>query len=172
MATQTRLDVAGWIRRAAGRAGLVGIVAVGALDCARAGPGCLRSAFIRVDSRRTVGIAVEPRTVTLGADRVDDKRIVSIGLGGSSVHGVLDRELSRELASRNGAEPAECDDDVARVRVALRELPGERRAILSLRYLEGLSLAEIARVFGIPEGTVKSRLHHARNELRRLLENE
>jgi RNA polymerase sigma factor (sigma-70 family) len=50
----------------------------------------------------------------------------------------------------------------------LRELPDQSRTVLTLYYLEGLSIAEAAQVLGIPEGTVKSRLHAARNELKAL----
>jgi len=35
-----------------------------------------------------------------------------------------------------------------------------------LRFIDGLSLAEIAEATGIPLGTVKSRLHHAISKLR------
>jgi RNA polymerase sigma-70 factor (ECF subfamily) len=48
----------------------------------------------------------------------------------------------------------------------LRGLPDQSKTVLTLYYLEGLPLAEVARVLGIPEGTVKSRLHAARNELK------
>ena len=59
--------------------------------------------------------------------------------------------------------------DVARLRQAMRELPDEQRAILSLHYLDGMSIAEIAEVIGTPVGTVKSRLYHARNRLKETL---
>ncbi len=44
-----------------------------------------------------------------------------------------------------------------------------RRAqvVLNLYYLEGFGLAEIAGIVGMPEGTVKSRLHAARLEFRK-----
>lgn len=61
-------------------------------------------------------------------------------------------------------------DDVDRLRVALRQLPSQQRAILSLHYLDGIGVAEIARVLDVAVGTVKSRLHHARNGLRKSLE--
>lgn len=44
--------------------------------------------------------------------------------------------------------------------------------VLTLSFLEDLSIAEIAAVLEIPEGTVKSRLFKARRELRRILEKE
>lgn len=50
---------------------------------------------------------------------------------------------------------------------ALRTLPGELQMTIELYYWEGLRLAEIGRVFEIPEGTVKSRLTRARELLRK-----
>ena len=52
-------------------------------------------------------------------------------------------------------------------------LPPRHRAVIVLYYLEELSLKEIAYVMDVPEGTVKSRLHYARERLRRsILERE
>ena len=64
------------------------------------------------------------------------------------------------------------DDDLERVRAGLAALEHDRRRILSLHYLEGRSVAEIASELGVPLGTVKSRLFNARNELRHRLEEE
>ncbi len=55
---------------------------------------------------------------------------------------------------------------------ALRRLPPDRQELLALRYREDLNIMEIAVVLGIPAGTVKSRLHHAREQLRRILEGD
>jgi RNA polymerase sigma-70 factor (ECF subfamily) len=68
------------------------------------------------------------------------------------------------------AEAAEAADDLARMRAALATLPYDRRAVLAMHYLDGLAVADIARVLGVPAGTVKSRLYHAREQLRRTLE--
>jgi RNA polymerase sigma-70 factor (ECF subfamily) len=46
-------------------------------------------------------------------------------------------------------------------------LPEAHREVLLLRFVDGLSLAEIAEALGIPLGTVKSRLHNALDTLRR-----
>ena len=82
------------------------------------------------------------------------------------------RRLDRRVAAENGAEAAApvADDRLAQVRRQLRLLPSDRRAILSMHYVEGMSVREIAEVLSIPEGTVKSRLFHARNRLRDSLE--
>ena len=58
------------------------------------------------------------------------------------------------------------------LREALADLSGRDRAILSLRYEDDFSTAEIAEILAIPPGTVKSRLHHARQRLRRHLEDD
>jgi RNA polymerase sigma-70 factor (ECF subfamily) len=48
----------------------------------------------------------------------------------------------------------------------LRRLSAERREVLTLRFVDDLSLEEIALVLEIPLGTVKSRLHLAIKQLR------
>ncbi len=55
---------------------------------------------------------------------------------------------------------------------ALAGLSITHRECLILRFIEGLSLSEISDVTDAPIGTVKSRLHHARKSLRRILEEE
>jgi RNA polymerase sigma-70 factor (ECF subfamily) len=51
-----------------------------------------------------------------------------------------------------------------------RRLSAKDREILALRHFQELAYAEIARVLAIPEGTVMSRLFHARAHLRTALE--
>ncbi len=53
---------------------------------------------------------------------------------------------------------------------ALEELSGDHRAVLMLHYIDSLTVAEIAGLLDTPVGTVKSRLHHARNLLKQILE--
>jgi RNA polymerase sigma-70 factor (ECF subfamily) len=52
------------------------------------------------------------------------------------------------------------------VREALDALPVQDRLVLLLRYEEGRTHQEIARLMGTPEGTAKVRLHRARGRLR------
>ncbi|MGB6363682.1 MAG: sigma-70 family RNA polymerase sigma factor [Thermoanaerobaculia bacterium] len=54
----------------------------------------------------------------------------------------------------------------------LSRLDAARREILVLRDFQDLSYAEIAEILDIPVGTVMSRLHRARKELRSVLEEE
>jgi RNA polymerase sigma-70 factor, ECF subfamily len=50
--------------------------------------------------------------------------------------------------------------------VMLQALSVEHRQVIVLRELEGMSYDEMAIALGVPRGTVESRLHRARNELR------
>jgi RNA polymerase sigma-70 factor (ECF subfamily) len=53
---------------------------------------------------------------------------------------------------------------------ALAGLEPDHRIVVVLRHVSGFSPAEIAARTGVPEGTVKSRLHYALRELRAALE--
>jgi len=57
-----------------------------------------------------------------------------------------------------------------RLSSAIEGLPDGARETLLLREVEGLSYAEIAQALAIPKGTVMSRLHYARKQLRAWLE--
>ncbi|MEJ3743931.1 RNA polymerase sigma factor [Actinomycetes bacterium KLBMP 9797] len=52
---------------------------------------------------------------------------------------------------------------------AVGRLPDHHREVVGLVFVAGLPLAEAAEVLGVPVGTVKSRLHHARAALVRML---
>ena len=55
------------------------------------------------------------------------------------------------------------------VRESINELPTSARELIILRDLEGLPYSEIAKVLGIPEGTIKSKLFRARERLRKII---
>lgn len=69
-----------------------------------------------------------------------------------------------------GPEAALYEHEVgARVDAAIRALPPPLREVVVLRELEGLDYAAIARIAGVPVGTVMSRLSRARERLRHAL---
>ena len=76
----------------------------------------------------------------------------------------------RTLASshRCASDQAPADDAVA-IRHAFAALPTDQRFAAQLFFVEGLTLAEIAQVQGIPLGTAKTRLFHARRKLKAAL---
>jgi RNA polymerase sigma factor (sigma-70 family) len=63
-------------------------------------------------------------------------------------------------------DPAVIEEDLERMHDALAKLPVTEREVLTLFYLQELSLGEVAEVLDVPVGTVKSRLFRARHALR------
>ena len=66
----------------------------------------------------------------------------------------------------DGADAAEAE----LLRAMLTALPARHREVVRLRFYAGAGEAEIAAALGISPGTVKSRLHHALEKLRRMKE--
>ncbi|HOX03164.1 MAG TPA: sigma-70 family RNA polymerase sigma factor [Verrucomicrobiota bacterium] len=56
-------------------------------------------------------------------------------------------------------------DDGVLMHQALQRLSPHCREVLTLFYLEGFTSRQIAEIVGLPEGTIKSRLHNARKDL-------
>jgi RNA polymerase sigma-70 factor (ECF subfamily) len=95
------------------------------------------------------------------------RRLTRVSLGGTD-----DERPSWEIA--DDEEPpsslAEQDEAARAFWEGFRCLNARDREILSLRHFQELSYREIAEVLSVPEGTVMSRLFHARARLRRHLE--
>lgn len=70
------------------------------------------------------------------------------------------------VSPRNPEDATAGAELTARVREALQNLSPSLRMPVILYDIEGLSYGEIAKVLGIAEGTVKSRIHRARRALR------
>ncbi len=71
------------------------------------------------------------------------------------------------MRTEDSAEDAAARREVVRaVERAVDELPTAFRAVFMLREVEDLDTAETAEVLGIPEATVKTRLHRARGLVR------
>lgn len=82
-----------------------------------------------------------------------------------TLHPVADiEEVSDELAAPTA--PTDLQLDVQR---CLLRLPIDQRAVLLLVTVEDMSYAEVAKVTGVPLGTVMSRLSRARDRMRELM---
>jgi RNA polymerase sigma-70 factor (ECF subfamily) len=82
------------------------------------------------------------------------------------------REWAEELNAdevQQCAEPSFDEEDSDALHRALDELGLKHREVLVLHFLEDFSVAEIAATVGCPEGTVKSRIHHAKRALKEIL---
>jgi RNA polymerase sigma-70 factor (ECF subfamily) len=85
-------------------------------------------------------------------------------------HAVPDEALDAEAAIEADSIPH--PEDAERVHLALNRLDPNFREILTLRFLEELSVDETAEIIGVATGTVKSRLFHAKKVLKRILSRE
>lgn len=109
---------------------------------------------------RGIGDLREPeraRSWMEAVTRNEARRLLRQRLGRSS-----DLRLSEQDAAAEKTEGSLLRLDVER---ALRRLPAEQGNALALFYLAGVSIREIARRTGRPEGTVKSWLHQGRRRL-------
>ena len=71
-----------------------------------------------------------------------------------------------ENAQQAGHDPARAADSRIDVIEMLQKLSPEHREVIVLRELQGMGYEEMAEALKIPRGTVESRLHRARQELR------
>lgn len=58
---------------------------------------------------------------------------------------------------------------VTRILMAMKRLDAESAALVALRDIEGLTIAELEEMTGSPSGTIKSKLHRSRTRLGRIL---
>lgn len=82
------------------------------------------------------------------------------------------RRGAREQVVSSGSPASRTAEDIAaarqteeRVWQALDELPEKLRIVVVMAAIEGQGLRDVAALLGLPEGTVKSRLHEARRRL-------
>ena len=81
------------------------------------------------------------------------------------------RALLRELTTPDDVPERELlrGYERFRIRQAIDALPEAQRVVFVLSHLQGLPHTEISALLSIPEGTVKSRMHHAYRKLREAL---
>ena len=98
----------------------------------------------------------------------------------SKAHTALEAVTEHSASASSGRTTGEADarpDQIleanraeARIQRALMAVDEDFRRLLVLRDIQGLTYIDIMKVTGLPEGTVKSRLHRARSALQRAYE--
>ena len=85
-----------------------------------------------------------------------------------------EEDAFHSVASEEPGPEAQTDSAIgeARLERAWHRLEKTQRALLALHDIEGYTLAELQEMTGLPQGTLKSRLHRARVRLGRLLKTE
>ena len=114
-------------------------------------PGAFRSWVRRIATREAVRHATRARREPPieAVDRLDHADHRGDSTRGATLDSTLDPGLRHDVA------------------IVLADLPADQRAILVLRDLEGLSEAEAAALLDVAKGTIKSRLHRAREAFRK-----
>src|SRR5437773_6877429 len=59
-----------------------------------------------------------------------------------------------------------------RLEKAIARLPANYRLLIAAHYLQGIQYEQLAEALGLPLGTVKTQLHRAKQQLRRMLETD
>jgi len=90
-------------------------------------------------------------------------RHVSFTIRSKSSRFASEEEVLDELAAPKSEESEHYRSELAAVLIVL---PDEQREVLLMRFVDDMSLQEIAAALTIPVGTVKSRLHNALRTLR------
>jgi RNA polymerase sigma-70 factor (ECF subfamily) len=80
----------------------------------------------------------------------------------------------RKPSPAPGAADRRFDDLELRDRLekAIARLPAHYRLVIAAHYLQGLRYEDLAEALGLPLGTIKTQLHRAKQQLRRLLETD
>ncbi len=81
-----------------------------------------------------------------------------------------DKAEQERLDDAFNIEEPSFDEDATAIRDALSRLGVKHREVLVLQFLQDLSILEIANVVGCSEGTVKSRIHYAKRQMKQILE--
>ncbi len=81
----------------------------------------------------------------------------------------IQRKRRRAVSLEEAPEPDAHAPDPT-LALALQALPEKLRLPLVLQYAEGMEYAEIARVLHVTEGSVRGRIHRAKEQLRKELE--
>ncbi len=83
---------------------------------------------------------------------------------------LLQERLDRRMSMRATPEQiVRRETQVERVRAALDRLSPEHREVIMLAFYNDLSYSEIAQILNCPEGTVKSRVYYAKEQLKKIL---
>lgn len=117
------------------------------------------------------------------AGRYEERSKVSTWLFGIAFHRAIDRlrqkvpdpvEIEEDSAIFASADPSAFDllnanEEAGHVHACIESLKPLHRSVVELAFFEDLPYGEIAQIMGCPEGTVKTRMYHAKEALKHCL---
>jgi RNA polymerase sigma-70 factor, ECF subfamily len=96
----------------------------------------------------THGIAIDRMRRTIARERVEEERLVGFN---------------------EAEEPSFAEEDAAAIHAALGEIGMKHREVLVLHFLQDLSMADIGKIVGCSEGTVRSRIFYGKKAMKEIL---
>jgi RNA polymerase sigma-70 factor (ECF subfamily) len=126
---------------------------------------------MRSTSSRTCGFASFATSVVSASLRPWLYRLTH-GIAVDRIRLSSSRERAEEILTETSEEAVESSfshEDAGAIHEALDQLDLKHREVLVLHFLEDFSVSEIAAVVACPEGTVKSRIYHAKKAMKEIL---
>ena len=124
-----------------------------------------------LDVFRTLGKLQSPEAFRVWLYRIAHDRVVSF-IRRQRVEADARERLAVNVVETDQWNDLDLLENAELVHAALDRLSVTHREIMTLRFLEGMDVLEIARVMQCSEGTAKSRLHYAKSAMRRIIEEE
>lgn len=112
----------------------------------------------------------DPAAFPAWATRIVTRRCARF-IKGQQAQRALKAELAEDVKLDAFEHPPDATD-AERVRTAIAALPPKQAATIALFYLEDMSVGEVALALDVPRGTVKTRLMHAREQLKNVLKGD
>lgn len=130
-------------------------------------------ALAQYDPTRPFGAWLYAITARLCIDAHRRRRVRPVSLTRPE-EGTAAEEREWEIPDKTEGPEAQAErrDEAIRLSVLVDRLPPDYRLAILLRHSQDLSYEEIAAATGVPLGTVKARIHRARNQLRVWIEAE
>jgi RNA polymerase sigma-70 factor (ECF subfamily) len=121
-----------------------------------------------IDVWRGVGRLAQPAAFATWLYTITRRRALAFAGRRQPTTSLADNDGVVDVPEADAESDAFGADDAARIHAGLSRLAPRHREALVLRYMEGMSYEEIASVVGCGVGTVRSRIHYAKRELRRI----
>ena len=133
---------------------------------------CLKS-FVRLDELDGIEYQRAWLLKMLYRKFIDNQRANQRSAVGQAETGI-DSVDPDELSLNSSQPETQVDEDIriARILMAMKKLNSKHCALVALRDIEGMSIAELEKLTGLRSGTIKSQLHRTRAKLGRILSSD
>lgn len=145
-------------------------------------PALLKQAYrLTQDSDASLDIVQDSwHAIIRGINNLKDARVFKTWafriVSNKSVNWINQRQKERKLKQEQEVEvktigsETQSEENMIKIKQALQQIPAKNKVLLSMFYIDNLSVKEISEIMEVSEGTVKSRLFYARQKLKEIFE--